>query len=65
FGYLEGRHAMLVLAIWETLIGVGLLFGIFLRETLLLLFLQMAGTFTPLFFFPAETFSIFPWVPTL
>lgn len=65
FGYLKGRHAMLVLAIWETLIGVGLLFGIFLRETLLLLFLQMAGTFTPLFFFPAETFSIFPWVPTL
>jgi len=29
------------LATWEVLIGVGLLFNLFLRETLLLLYLQM------------------------
>ena len=25
----------------------------------------MPGTITPLFLFPAETFTIFPWVPNL
>jgi len=29
------------------------------------LFLQMLGTITPLFFFPSETFKMFPFVPTL
>ncbi len=54
-----------ILAIWETLIGVGLLSGRFLRATLFLLAVQMAGTVTPLFLFPAETFTTFPYAPTL
>jgi uncharacterized membrane protein YphA (DoxX/SURF4 family) len=54
-----------VLATWECLIGLGLLTGRFLRATLLLLAIQMAGTITPLFLFPAETFSVFPIAPTL
>jgi len=53
------------LAIWEVLIGIGLLTGKLLRVTLLLLFLQMAGTMLPLVFFPDETFARFPLVPTL
>jgi uncharacterized membrane protein YkgB len=53
------------LAIWETLIGLGLLTGLFLRCTLLLLFLQMPGTLLPLLFFPQETFIAFPHAPTL
>lgn len=65
FGIIDGRLAMLVLAIWETLIGLGLVSGKFLRETLLLLFLQMIGTLTPLVLFPEVTFTIFPLVPTL
>ena len=65
FGMISGKSAMIILATWETLIGLGLISGYFLRETLLLLFMQMAGTLTPLFLFPAETFTIFPWVPTL
>jgi len=48
------------LAVWEVLVGIGLLFNIFIRETLLLLYLQMIGTFTPLFLFPSEVFHIFP-----
>ena len=32
---------------------------------LLLLFVQMVGTITPLFLFPAETFTTFPLAPTL
>jgi uncharacterized membrane protein YkgB len=48
------------LAVWEVLIGIGLLLNIFMRVTLLLLFLQMIGTFTPLFLFPSEVFQVFP-----
>ena len=54
-----------VLATWECLIGLGLLTGRFLRATLLLLAVQMAGTITPLFLFPTETFTVFPIAPTL
>jgi uncharacterized membrane protein YkgB len=54
-----------VLAAWESLIGLGLVTGRFLRATLLLLAAQMLGTLTPLVLFPAETFSTFPFVPTL
>ena len=54
-----------LLAVWETLIGLGLIFGVFLRATLLLLFVQMLGTITPLFLFPGESFLRFPYAPTL
>ena len=54
-----------VLAAWECLIGLGLLSGRFLRGTLLLMGLQMIGTFTPLLLFPTETFTRFPYAPTL
>jgi len=57
--------ARIGLASWEVLIGLGLLSGRFLRITLFLLWLQMAGTLLPLVFFPDETFSRFPLVPTL
>jgi hypothetical protein len=54
-----------VLAAWECVIGLGLITGVFMRGTLLLLFLQMLGTITPLFFFPTEAFMRFPYAPTL
>ena len=54
-----------VLGVWEALIGLGLLTGRFLRATLLLLAIQMAGTFAPLLLFPQETFTVFPIAPTL
>ena len=53
------------LALWEVLIGIGLISGKFMRETLLLLFLQMIGTFTPIFLFPSEVFNHIPYAPTL
>jgi uncharacterized membrane protein YkgB len=53
------------LATWEVLIGIGLLFNVFLRETLLLLYLQMIGTFTPIFLFPDQVFHVFPFSLTL
>jgi len=65
FGLVPAQVALYTLATWETLIGVGLILGVFMRETLLLLFLQMLGTLTPLVFFPQETFTLFPIAPTL
>ena len=54
-----------VLAIWESAIGLGLLFGIFLRTVLLLLAVQMLGTLSPLVLFPGEVFNRIPYAPTL
>lgn len=65
FDLINGRTAMYLLATWETLIGLGLLSGLYLRETLFLLFLLMLGTLTPLLLFPEVTFKHFPFVPTL
>ena len=64
-GALSESGAVLVLAAWECLIGMGLLTGLFMRATLALLFLQMLGTLTPLVLFPNETFIAFPYAPTL
>lgn len=54
-----------ILAAWESLIGLGLITGRFLRATILLLAVQMLGAATPLVLFPAETFTQFPFAPTL
>ena len=64
-GLVPRATALPVLAVWEVAIGVGLLVGRGMRVTLLLLFVQMLGTITPLFLFPAESFTTFPLAPTL
>lgn len=65
FGAVPATVAVPLLAGWECLIGIGLLFGIFMRTTLLLLAVQMAGTLTPLILFPGEVFTRIPYAPTL
>jgi uncharacterized membrane protein YphA (DoxX/SURF4 family) len=64
-GRLSPVLAVRILAVWESLIGAGLLAGVFLRATLLLLWLQMLGTITPLVLFPHEVFTRVPYAPTL
>jgi uncharacterized membrane protein YphA (DoxX/SURF4 family) len=65
FGQIHPATSIFLLAAWECLIGLGLIFGLAMRATLLLLWLQMLGTITPLFFFPQETFVQIPYAPTL
>ncbi len=65
FGAVEASVSLPILAVWEVLIGLGLISGRFMRATLLLLAVQMLGTITPLFLFPAETWTRFPIAPTL
>ncbi len=54
-----------VLAVWEMLIGLGLILGRFMRVTLLLLFLQMPGTALPLLILPDAVWTHFPYGLTL
>lgn len=64
-GVVQPQVALPVLAVWEMAIGIGLFINRWMRVTLLLLFVQMLGTITPLVLFPGETFTTFPLVPTL
>jgi uncharacterized membrane protein YkgB len=54
-----------ILAMWETLIGIGLITGRYMRITLLLLFLQMPGTALPLIVLPDVVWNTFPYGLTL
>jgi uncharacterized membrane protein YphA (DoxX/SURF4 family) len=65
FGLVPPDVSVYLLAAWETAIGLGLIFGVFLRVTLLLLFVQMVGTMLPVVFFPGEVFTRIPYAPTL
>ena len=65
FGMVPPEVAIVTLATWECAIGLGLIAGRFLRATLFLLWLQMAGAITPLVLFPHDCFTRFPYVPTL
>ena len=64
-GLVPAATALPILAAWEVAIGIGLFVGRWMRAVLLLLFVQMLGTITPLFLFPTETFTVFPIAPTL
>ena len=63
--FLNPDTFMPVLAAWETLIGLGLISGRFMRLTLLLLFLQMPGTAMPLIILPEVVWNVFPYGLTL
>ena len=65
FGIIQQSVGMPLLALWEVIIGITFIFGIFMRIAIPLLFLQMLGTVTPLFFFPSETFTLTPVIPNL
>jgi uncharacterized membrane protein YphA (DoxX/SURF4 family) len=64
-GLIQPEVSLPLLAAWETLIGLGLIFGLFMRAIIALLMLQMLGTVTPLFLFIDQTWAVFPLVPTL
>ena len=65
FGLIPGSISVIFLATLESAIGLGFLTGRYMRLTLALLLLQMAGTLTPLALFPGEAFIHFPYAPTL
>ena len=54
-----------MLAAWEVLIGISLLVRPLVRVAILLLFLQMGGTFLPLVLLPDATWVRAPYAPTM
>jgi uncharacterized membrane protein YphA (DoxX/SURF4 family) len=64
FGLVPASVSIVLLAVWECFIGLGLILGVALRATLVLLVLQMLGTLTPILFFPNEVFAGICLVPT-
>lgn len=64
-GLVQPAISLPVLAVWESLIGIGLVTGRAMRFTLFLLFAQMPGTVLPVFLFPDLTFKSIPFVLTL
>jgi uncharacterized membrane protein YphA (DoxX/SURF4 family) len=64
FGYISSNFSLPLLAVWECAVGVGLITSRGMRVILVLLFLQMSGTFLPLIFFPDQTWTNL-FVPTL
>ena len=65
FGIVQPSLSLPVLAAWETIIGLGLITGRYMRITLALLVMQMLGTVTPLVLFPDLTWHQFPVALTL
>jgi uncharacterized membrane protein YphA (DoxX/SURF4 family) len=57
--------SLLLLAIWETAIGVLLMGGLFIRFVIRVVLVHMICTFTPLFLLPAISFTAAPFSLTL
>lgn len=64
-GVVHANVSVPLLALWESAIGVGLLFAVNTRVFLVMLLLEMPGTMLPMLFFPHETFTHAPYAPTL
>jgi len=58
--FMPGAVFLPLLGLWEITIGLGFLTGRALRLTILLLFLQMPGTISPVFLLPERVFTAFP-----
>lgn len=54
-----------ILAVWEMLIGLGFITGKAMRLTIILMFLQMGGTVSPMFLNPEAVWTVFPFGLTL
>lgn len=64
-GVITNTTALFLLALLEVGIGLMLISGKFNRQVALVALSHMVFTFTPLVFFPSESFEFAPIVPTL
>jgi len=65
FGLIPNHIAIILLALWETLLGVVLIIGLWKRAAFYILVLHMVCTFVPLFFFRDISFTNSPYAFTL
>lgn len=64
-GFIPQKLSLLMLAVWETVLGALLIVGFLNRFALNLAMVHMVLTFTPFFFFPELTFTNAPFGLTL
>lgn len=57
FGVFSDSTIIHTLALTEVVVGLSLLFDIYLKQILYILYFQIIGTFAPLFLYPEATFS--------
>lgn len=62
---LDAQQSLFLLALMETLIGLGFLFNVFRRTMFVLFTFHMLGTLTPLILLPEFAFKIAPLAPTI
>lgn len=65
FRLIKPDLSLLLLAIWETSIGVLLALGVYIRLVIRIVLLHMICTFAPLFLLPALSFTAAPFALTL
>ena len=65
FGVISPQVSIILLAIWEVAIGIGLIFNLYMRKIIFFTLIHMVCTFTPLFFFPELSFNHSPFTLTL
>lgn len=65
FGYLAPGISIVILAVWEVLIGLALIFNLYIKQVVILTLVHMVCTFTPLLFFPELSFNEAPFTLTL
>jgi len=64
-GIIPDTTALLLLATWETVIGLLLIFNLFRRPVIMLALVHMVFTFAPLILLPETSFSVAPFRFTL
>lgn len=64
-GFIRPDVSLILLAVWETALGVLLVTGLFPRIAIVLAIVHMVLTFTPFLFFPELTFTKAPFGLTL
>jgi uncharacterized membrane protein YphA (DoxX/SURF4 family) len=65
FHLIPANISIILLAIGETLIGLLLIMNIYRRQVIIITLLHLSCTFTPLFLFPNQSFTIAPIAFTL
>jgi uncharacterized membrane protein YphA (DoxX/SURF4 family) len=65
FNLIPSSTSIIILAIWESLIGVLLILNLHRRIAIIIALVHMLFTFLPLFFFTSECFKVTPFQLTL
>lgn len=60
FGIIPNNISIILLAIWETLVGLLLVLNLYRKPAIIFALIHMVLTFTPLFLFPNQSFADLP-----